>query len=198
VLDAHSAEVAEATLTGESAPVAKTPAAVAADAPLAEHQGMLYMNTVVTRGRAEMLVTATGMATEMGKLAGMIGRHPESATPLQSSSTPWAAKLAAIAGLVVALIFILGFRPRRLPWTQAAMTAVALAVAAIPEGLPAVVTVTLAMGMWRMAKRRAILKKLAAVETLGSHHGDLLRQDRHPDPEPDDRPRLVFAGADSP
>ena len=72
VLDAHSAEVAEATLTGESAPVAKTPAAVAADAPLAEHQGMIFMNTVVTRGRLEAVVTATGMDTEMGRLANLL------------------------------------------------------------------------------------------------------------------------------
>jgi Ca2+-transporting ATPase len=168
LLAAHALEVEEAALTGESHAVGKSTAALeAADPPLGDRLNMLYMNTVVTRGRAEMLVTATGMATEMGKLAGMIAASPESATPLQIQLDTLGRKLAAIAGLVVALIFILDFA-RGLPWTQAAMTAVALAVAAIPEGLPAVVTVTLAIGMWRMAKNRAILKKLAAVETLGS------------------------------
>jgi Ca2+-transporting ATPase len=97
----------------------------------------------------------------------MIAAAPESDTPLQVQLDTLGKKLAAIAGLVVTLIFILDFA-RGLPWTEAAMTAVALAVAAIPEGLPAVVTVTLAIGMWRMAKNQAILKKLAAVETLGS------------------------------
>ncbi len=168
LLAAHALEVDEAALTGESHAVGKSTAALAAaDLPLGDRLNMLYMNTVVTRGRAEMLVTATGMATEMGKLAGMIAAAPESDTPLQIQLDTLGKKLAAIAGLVVTLIFILDFA-RGLPWTQAAMTAVALAVAAIPEGLPAVVTVTLAIGMWRMAKNRAILKKLSAVETLGS------------------------------
>ena len=125
------------------------------------------MNTVVTRGRAELLVTATGMATEMGKLAGMIAAAPDARTPLQRQLDTLGKKLAVIAGVVVTLIFMLDFA-RGLPWTEAALTAVALAVAAIPEGLPAVVTVTLAIGMWRMAKNRAIVKKLSAVETLGS------------------------------
>ena len=168
LLAAHALEVDEAALTGESHAVGKSTAALAAaDLPLGDRLNMLYMNTVVTRGRAEMLVTATGMVTEMGKLAGMIAAAPESDTPLQIQLDTLGKKLAAIAGLVVTLIFILDFA-RGLPWTQAAMTAVALAVAAIPEGLPAVVTVTLAIGMWRMAKNRAILKKLSAVETLGS------------------------------
>lgn len=168
LLAAHTLEIEEAALTGESHAVGKSTAALeTTDLSLGDRLNMLYMNTVVTRGRAEMLVTATGMATEMGRLAGMIAAAPESATPLQLQLDTLGKKLAAIAGLVVTLIFILDFA-RGMPWTQAAMTSVALAVAAIPEGLPAVVTVTLAIGMWRMAKNRAILKKLAAVETLGS------------------------------
>ena len=125
------------------------------------------MNTVVTRGRAELLVTMTGMATEMGKLAGMIAGAPESETPLQKQLDTLGKKLGALAAVVVVLIFTLDLA-RGLPWSQAALTAVALAVAAIPEGLPAVVTVTLAIGMWRMGKNRAIVKNLSSVETLGS------------------------------
>ncbi len=168
LLAAHALEIEEAALTGESQAVGKSTAALeTADLPLGDRVNMLYMNTVVTRGRAEMLVTATGMNTEMGRLAGMIATTPESDTPLQIQLDTLGKKLAAIAGVVVTLIFILDYA-RGMPWTQAAMTAVALAVAAIPEGLPAVVTVTLAIGMWRMAKNQAILKKLSAVETLGS------------------------------
>ena len=166
VLDAHSAEVAEATLTGESAPVAKTPAAVAADAPLAEHQGMIFMNTVVTRGRLEAVVTATGMDTEMGRLANLLGDTSEPATPLQAQLDTLGKRLALIAGVVVALMFGAGLA-RGDDLMDTALTAIALAVAAIPEGLPAVVTVTLALGMHRMAGRNAIVKKLASVETLG-------------------------------
>ncbi|WP_296806880.1 HAD-IC family P-type ATPase [Thiocapsa sp.] len=168
LLKAPNLEVDEAALTGESQPVGKsTPALDAADPPLAERLNMLYMNTVVTRGRAEMLVVATGMSTEMGQLAGLIAETPDAQTPLQRQLDTLGKRLAAIAGVIVTLIFVLDLT-RGLPWTQAAITAVALAVAAIPEGLPAVVTVTLAIGMWRMAQNRAILKKLSAVETLGS------------------------------
>jgi Ca2+-transporting ATPase len=165
---AHNLEVDEAALTGESHAVGKVTATLdTADLPLGDRVNLLYMNTVVTRGRAELMVSATGMATEMGRLAGMIASAAEEATPLQRQLDTLGKKLAAIAGVVVAVIFVLD-SSRGLPWTQAAMTAVALAVAAIPEGLPAVVTVTLAIGMWRMAQNRAILKKLSAVETLGS------------------------------
>jgi Ca2+-transporting ATPase len=168
LLGAHALEVDEAALTGESHAVGKSTAALEmADLPLGDCVNFLYMNTVVTRGRAELLVTATGMATEMGRLAGMIAAAPEAETPLQKQLDTLGKKLAAIAGVVVTLIFALDYL-RGVAWAEAAMTAVALAVAAIPEGLPAVVTVTLAIGMWRMAKNRAILKKLSAVETLGS------------------------------
>ena len=168
LLTAPNLEVDEAALTGESQPVGKSSQALdAADTPLAERLNMLYMNTVVTRGRAEMLVVGTGMTTEIGRLAGLIAETPDSGTPLQRQLDTLGKRLAAIAGVIVTLIFLLDLS-RGLPWTQAAITAVALAVAAIPEGLPAVVTVTLAIGMWRMAQNRAILKKLSAVETLGS------------------------------
>jgi len=166
VLQAHSAEVAEAALTGESHAVAKNSAAVDAQSPLAERHGMVFMNTVVTRGRIEAVVTATGMHTEMGRIAGLLEATAESATPLQVQLDKLGKRLAAIAGVVVGLIFVIGML-RGDPLVQTAMTAIALAVAAIPEGMPAVVTITLALGMHRMAKRHAIVKKLAAVETLG-------------------------------
>ncbi|MBI4743212.1 MAG: cation-translocating P-type ATPase [Betaproteobacteria bacterium] len=168
LLVAHNLEADEAALTGESHAVGKHMAVLDSDdLPLGDRVNLLFMNTVVTRGRAELLVTDTGMRTEMGKLADMIAGAEEGEAPLQRQLDTLGKKLAAIAGGVVTVIFLLDFA-RGLPWQQAAMTAVALAVAAIPEGLPAVVTVTLAIGMWRMAKNRAILKKLSAVETLGS------------------------------
>lgn len=168
LLAAHNLEVEEAALTGESHAVGKSVATlVQKELPLGDRLNFLYMNTVLTRGRAELLVTATGMATEMGKLAGMIAKAEDGETPLQKQLDTLGKKLAAIAGVMVTLIFALDFARGQL-WAEAAMTAVALAVAAIPEGLPAVVTVTLAIGMWRMAKNKAILKKLSAVETLGS------------------------------
>jgi Ca2+-transporting ATPase len=166
VLSAHAAEVAEAALTGESHPVGKMPAAVPVQSALAERHSMVYMNTVVTRGRIEAMVCATGMQTEMGKLAGLLAETAESTTPLKIQLDALAKRLAAIAGAVVALMFVLGLA-RGDNLVDTTMTAIALAVAAIPEGLPAVVTVTLALGMHRMARRRAIVRKLAAVETLG-------------------------------
>ena len=166
VLLAHAAEVAEAALTGESQPVAKTPEAVDEKSVLAERRGMVFMNTVVTRGRLEAVVVATGMATEMGRLAWLLAEAAESATPLQVQLDALGKRLAAIAVAVVGLMFVAGLW-RGDDLARTAMTAIALAVAAIPEGLPAVVTVTLALGMHRMARRNAIVKRLAAVETLG-------------------------------
>ncbi|MEW5890330.1 MAG: cation-translocating P-type ATPase [Pseudomonadota bacterium] len=167
ILAAHSLEVDESALTGESQPVGKHANALSGrDTPLAERLNMVFMNTVVTRGRAEMVVTATGMRTEMGRIAGMMAAAEEGPTPLQRQLDRLGKRLALIAGLVVALIFALALYQGE-PLARAAMTAITLAVAAIPEGLPAVVTVTLALGMQRMARRRAIVKRLAAMETLG-------------------------------
>ena len=166
VLSAHSVEVAEAALTGESHAVAKLPDPVDGKSALAERHDMVFMNTVVTRGRLEAIVTVTGMHTEMGRLAGLLAATAEGETPLQRQLDSLGKRLALIACGVVALMFGFGLM-RGDPLVQTAMTAIALAVAAIPEGLPAVVTVTLALGMHRMARRNAIVKKLAAVETLG-------------------------------
>lgn len=166
VLFAHTVEVAEAALTGESHSVAKQPEPVDEKSALAERHNMVFMNTVVTRGRLEAIVTTTGMQTEMGRLAGLLTETAEGETPLQRQLDSLGKRLALIACVVVATMFGFGL-VRGDPLVQTAMTAIALAVAAIPEGLPAVVTVTLALGMHRMAKHHAIVKKLAAVETLG-------------------------------
>jgi Ca2+-transporting ATPase len=168
VIEAHNVEVAEAALTGESHPVAKSPEAlVRSDLPIAEQTNMVFMNTVVTRGRLEVVVSGTGMRTEMGRIAGLLDVAEERPTPLQVQLDGLGKHLAIIAGVVVTLVFVLGVL-RGDPVVQSIMISIALAVAAIPEGLPAVVTVTLAIGMRRMAKNRAIVKRLAAVETLGS------------------------------
>ena len=168
VLAAHNAEVAEAALTGESHAVGKHARPLSpGDHALAERLNMVYMNTIVTRGRLEALVCTTGMQTEMGRISGLLEAAPDQPTPLQIQIDALGKTLAGIAGTVVALIFGLGLL-RGDDLTQTIMTSIALAVAAIPEGLPAVVTVTLAIGMHRMARNRAIVKKLAAVETLGS------------------------------
>ena len=167
IISCHTLEVDESALTGESVPVAKRHQALAsATPPLAERSNMLYMNNAVTRGRGEMLVTAIGMNTEIGKLAGLLAEAKDGDTPLQIQLDSLGKRLALIAVAIIGLLFISALW-RGEPLIQTAFTAIALAVAAIPEGLPAVVTVTLALGMHRMARQRAIVKRLAAVETLG-------------------------------
>jgi Ca2+-transporting ATPase len=164
---AASLEIDESALTGESTPVAKSVEPTAADSPLAERTSMAHMNTVVTRGRGELLVTSTGMATEMGALAGLLQAAHTAPTPLQEQLDVLGKRVAVIGAAAVAIFFSLGLL-RGEPLADTVLAAVALAVAAIPEGLPAVVTVTLAVGVSQMAKRGAIVKRLASVETLGS------------------------------
>lgn len=167
LLSAFAVEVDESALTGESLPVAKLPQNVPVDTTsLAERSNMLYMNTSLTRGRAEVLVTATGMATEMGKLAALLAAADNTPTPLQLQLDSLGKRLAVLALLITIALFASALW-RGEPLLQTLLTAIALAIAAIPEGLPAVVTVTLALGMHRMARQRAIVKRLAAVETLG-------------------------------
>ncbi|MBK9178480.1 MAG: HAD-IC family P-type ATPase [Acidimicrobiales bacterium] len=168
LLVAASLAVDESALTGESEAVEKSvDAVVAPDAPVADRVGCAYMNTVVTRGRGELLVTATGMATEIGKVAEMLAGAEQADTPLQRQLDDVGKRISAIAGIAVVVVFVQAL-VRDESFNDAMLTAVALAVAAIPEGLPAVVAVTLAVGTHQMAKRNAIVKRLASVETLGS------------------------------
>ncbi|MBI5163201.1 MAG: HAD-IC family P-type ATPase [Magnetospirillum sp.] len=168
LLQSHGLEIDESTLTGESAAAAKAATAVVEPgAALGDRDNLAYMNTVVTRGRGEMVVTATGAATEIGRIADLIRSAPEGLTPLQRRLDQLGRRLAMLAGGVVLVVLAMGLA-RGDSAVEVVMTAVALAVAAIPEGLPAVVTVTLAIGMARMARRGAVVRRLAAVETLGS------------------------------
>jgi P-type Ca2+ transporter type 2C len=168
LLSATSLEVQEAALTGEAQPSAKSATAeVAEGAPLGDRMTAVFMNTAVTRGHAEMLVTSTGMATETGRIADLLTRSEPEPTPLQRQISGLARTLAVIAGVVIVVVLVLGL-VRGQPFADLFITAVSLAVAAIPEGLPAVVAFTLAMGTTRLARRGAIVKKLASVETLGS------------------------------
>jgi Ca2+-transporting ATPase len=164
---AASLEIAESALTGESTPVIKTADAQPVDLPLAERASMAYMNTVVTRGRAELLVTGTGMATEIGTLAGLLDAAVPEPTPLQRQLATLGRRIAFVGAAAVAVFFVVNVASGA-SLSETALASVALAVAAIPEGLPAVVTVTLAVGVHQMAKRGAIVKRLASVETLGA------------------------------
>jgi len=166
---AESVEVAEAVLTGESQPVAKAVTAVdrASSVPVADRTSALFMNTSLTRGRAEMIVTATGMRTELGSVAEELRTATEPATPLQTQLDSLGKRLALLSGVAVAL-YVLTALIRGEALTDLALRAVALAVAAIPEGLPAVLALTLALGVYRMARRGAVVKRLASVESLGA------------------------------
>ncbi|WP_373974553.1 HAD-IC family P-type ATPase [Chitinibacter sp. SCUT-21] len=167
VLVAVGVEIDESTLTGESLPASKqVDAALPIETPLAERHTMAFMNTLLTRGRAEILVTATGLHTEMGKISAVLAASAESATPLQIQLDLLGKKLGLIAISLVSILALLEWL-RGLALAQIIISAIALGVAAIPEGLPVVVTVTLALGMHKMAKQHAIVKRLASVETLG-------------------------------
>ncbi|MGK2871881.1 MAG: cation-translocating P-type ATPase [Alphaproteobacteria bacterium] len=164
---ATTLEVDEAPFTGESMPVAKTSEVLCdTKTPLAERANMVFMNTCVTRGRGECVVIATGMQTQIGHIAQMMETAETPMTPLQVQLDAVGSRLALLAGAVAVLFLVWGVA-RGEPLMETLLTAVALAVAAIPEGLPAVVTVTLAIGMHLMARRQAIVKQLSSVETLG-------------------------------
>jgi Ca2+-transporting ATPase len=161
----------EASLTGESTPVQKDAQAVVSDqVPLADRSNMAFMGTTAVSGKARALVVATGVNTELGRIAGMIQQATEAEkveTPLQRRLEHFGYTLLWLALTVVAIVFVLGYW-RGEPLLEMFLTSVSLAVAAVPEGLPAVVTITLALGVTRMAKRHALIRKLPAVETLGS------------------------------
>ncbi|MCX6049108.1 MAG: cation-translocating P-type ATPase [Chloroflexi bacterium] len=168
LLISASLRVQEAALTGESEPVEKSSMAIfAAQQPLAERRNMVYRGTLVSYGRGEAVITETGMQTELGHVADLMQAIGNEPTPLQQRLDQLGRKLALVALLIVAVIFGFGLL-RGEDWRVMLLTAVSLAVAAIPEGLPAIVTIVLALGAQRMLQRHALIRKLPAVETLGS------------------------------
>jgi len=168
LLEATNLRVQESALTGESEPVEKAPAALEGEElPLGDRTGMVYSSTVVAKGRGLYVVTETGMATELGKIATMIQASDPEQTPLQRRLNQVGKVLALAALVIVGVVFALGLL-RGEDLEVMFLTAVSLAVAAVPEGLPAVVTIALALGAQRMLRRRALVRKLPTVETLGS------------------------------
>jgi Ca2+-transporting ATPase len=159
----------ESALTGESVPVAKDArAAVGDDAPLGDRATMLFVGTNIVRGKARAVVCATGPRTELGKLSALIHRPRDRTTPLEQKLDSFGKRILWGCLGLSAVLFGRGMIRGDRSWHELLLEAVSLAVAAIPEGLPAITTITLALGMQRMAKRGAIIRKLAAVETLGA------------------------------
>jgi len=168
LFEAANLRVQEASLTGESLPVDKSPAELEGDnLPLGDRRNMLYLGTAVTYGRGAAVVVETGMKTELGKIADLIQTVASNQTPLQRRLAQLGKVLLVAALLFVAVSFTLGLLRGEAP-SEIFLIAVAMAVAVVPEGLPAVVTVALALGAQRMLSRRALIRKLPAVETLGS------------------------------
>ena len=167
LLQQRNLQIEEAALTGESVPVEKQTAPLPADSILAERTNLAFTGTLVTYGQGEGVVFATGDRTEMGRIAGLIHTAENLQTPLTRKITQFSRLLLYVILGLAAVTFIVGIL-RGESWVDMFMAAVALAVGAIPEGLPAALTITLAIGVSRMARRRAIIRKLPAVETIGS------------------------------
>lgn len=168
LLEAKNLKIQESALTGESEGVAKTSAALSEpNAGIGDRTNMAYMGTVITYGRGRMIVTETGMKTELGRIATMLQTVEAEKTPLQRRLGELGKGLAIAALVIVAVVFFLGIAQDK-EWKLMLMTAMSMAVAAVPEGLPAVATVALALGARRMLKRKALIRRLPAVETLGS------------------------------
>lgn len=157
----------EAPLTGESTPVSKQIEPAAPDAPLAERHDYVFMGTSVATGTGLAEVTATGMKSELGRIAHLLTTAQEESTPLQRRLAVLSRVLMYACLAIVVAVALIGWL-RAMPGLEILMSAVSLAVAAVPEGLPAIVTIALAVGMRRMAERNALLRRLMAVETLGS------------------------------
>ena len=167
LVEAHVLTTLEAALTGESAPVEKNVAPVAADAPLAERHDRVYAGTSVATGSGEAVVYATGMGSELGKIAHLLESTVDERTPLQVRLARVTRVLVALSSGVVLAVAMIGLL-RGQPWLEVMLGAVSLAVAAIPEALPAMITVALALGVRRMAVQHVLVRRLPSVETLGS------------------------------
>ncbi len=167
LIEASKLQADESALTGESVPVAKQIEPIDAERPLAERASMAYKGTAVTRGAGEGIVLATGQATELGQISSLVQEAEEEATPLEERLDQLGRKLLWVTLGIAILVAASGVIAGR-DITLMIETSIALAVASVPEGLPIVATVALARGMWRMAKRQALINQLAAVETLGA------------------------------
>jgi Ca2+-transporting ATPase len=172
LIESAGLQTAEAALTGESLPVSKDTAPIGEDVPLGDRENMIFSGTAVTYGHGKAIVTATGMLTEMGRIAGLLQETPDEPTPLQReldrTGKVLGAVVIAIAVVMIATIILVENVRGVAALIDVLILGVALAVAAVPEGLPAVVTAVLSMGVQRMARRNAIVRHLVAVETLGS------------------------------
>ena len=168
LLRAANLRIEEAALTGESAPADKSTDPVAPDASLGDRASMAYSGTLVASGQGAGLVVATGAATELGRISAMVGDVDSLTTPLLRQMNAFARRLTIVILALAACVCVFAVMARGYEIEQAFMAAVGVAVAAIPEGLPAVMTITLAIGVKRMAERNAIIRRLPAVETLGA------------------------------
>lgn len=166
ILENYSLQVNESSLTGESTNVDKQAIELDKEVPLADRLNMVYSGSLVTYGRATIVVTGTGMNTEIGKIAALMNDTKEKKTPLQVSLDQFSSRLAMVIMVISAIVFLLSLY-RDMPILDSLMFAVALAVAAIPEALSSIVTIVQAMGTQKMAKEHAIIKELKAVESLG-------------------------------
>jgi magnesium-transporting ATPase (P-type) len=168
LLESRNLRIDEAVLTGESVPVEKGPAPVAAEAGLGDRTSMAFSGTLVTRGHGKGAVVATGRDTEIGKISTMLGEVETLTTPLLRQIARFGRWLSAVIVLVAGVTFVIGYWLRGYDLVEVFLAAVSIAVAAIPEGLPAIMTITLAIGVQRMAAHNSIIRRLPAVETLGS------------------------------
>jgi calcium-translocating P-type ATPase len=168
LLEARGLAAQEAVLTGESVPVEKAVDPVASDAPLGDRRSMVWSGTLVTQGTARGLVVATGQATEIGRIGGLLADVQQLTTPLVAQMDHFARWLSFLILLVAALLLAYGYFVGHHEFSDVFMVVVSMAVAAIPEGLPAVMTITLAIGVQAMAQRHAIVRRLPAIEAIGS------------------------------
>lgn len=168
ILEAKQLHAEEAPLTGESEPVNKTATGVEKNSSLGDRRSMVYSGTMITAGNMKGIVVETGVRTEIGKIGAMVAGVEKMNTPLLQKIDDFGKKLSLAIIVVSVIIFLYAYYVRGFPVVDAFMAVVSLAVGAIPEGLPAIMTITLALGVQRMARQNAIIRKLPAVETLGS------------------------------
>ena len=168
IIRSRGLTIDEALLTGESIAADKLDSAVPTASSLGERRSMAFSGTLVAAGQAIGVVTATGIHTQIGRISGLVQSVEEVTTPLLRQINGFARRFTALMLVVAALLFVFAVLIRNYSWSDALIAVVALAVGAIPEGLPAVITITLAIGVQRMAARKAVIRKLPAVETLGA------------------------------